>query len=189
MSLITFCHGNSFSEGTAPPWWAPDPPMVGIRSPIGLVVGSCTSHPGVLGSIPKRENSQQLKHRTPTTPTPTTSPVVKAKRQMTSTSSSTSSNPRSPNPTLPTRSDGRQLRSRTSSLSNDPTTTNDPVQTSTWSKYTWQNLTKAPKGSQMFHSPPLIRALQLSKSETTPHISPRHMAQITHRTHVLGRLR
>jgi hypothetical protein len=27
----------------------------GIRSPIGLVVGSCTSHPGVLGSIPKRE--------------------------------------------------------------------------------------------------------------------------------------
>jgi hypothetical protein len=35
--------------------WAPDPPMVGIRSPIGLVVESCTSHPGVLGSIPKRE--------------------------------------------------------------------------------------------------------------------------------------
>ncbi len=29
--------------------------MVGIRSPTGLVVGSCTSHPGVLGSIPKRE--------------------------------------------------------------------------------------------------------------------------------------
>ena len=29
-------------------------PLV-IRSPIGLVVGSCTSHPGVLGSIPKRE--------------------------------------------------------------------------------------------------------------------------------------
>jgi hypothetical protein len=29
--------------------------MVGIRSPDGLVVGSCTSHPGVLGSIPKRE--------------------------------------------------------------------------------------------------------------------------------------
>ncbi len=25
------------------------------RSPIGLVVGSCTSHPGFLGSIPKRE--------------------------------------------------------------------------------------------------------------------------------------
>jgi hypothetical protein len=23
------------------PGWAPDPPMVGIRSPIGLVVGSC----------------------------------------------------------------------------------------------------------------------------------------------------
>jgi hypothetical protein len=33
----------------------PDPPMVGIRSPIGLVVGSCISHPGVLGSIHKRE--------------------------------------------------------------------------------------------------------------------------------------
>jgi hypothetical protein len=29
--------------------------MVGIRSPDGLVVGSCTSHPGVLGSILKRE--------------------------------------------------------------------------------------------------------------------------------------
>jgi hypothetical protein len=29
--------------------------MVGIRSPDGLVVGSCTRHPGVLGSIPKRE--------------------------------------------------------------------------------------------------------------------------------------
>ena len=29
--------------------------MVGIRSPDGLVVGSCTSHPGVLGSISKRE--------------------------------------------------------------------------------------------------------------------------------------
>ena len=28
---------------------------VGIRSPIGLVVGSCTSHPGVSSSIPKRE--------------------------------------------------------------------------------------------------------------------------------------
>jgi hypothetical protein len=39
------------------PGWAPDPLMVasGIRSPIGLMVGSCTSHPGVLGSIPKRE--------------------------------------------------------------------------------------------------------------------------------------
>jgi hypothetical protein len=34
---------------------APDPQMVGIRSPICLVVGSCTNHPGVLGSIPKRE--------------------------------------------------------------------------------------------------------------------------------------
>jgi hypothetical protein len=29
--------------------------MVGIRSPVSLVVGSCTSHPGVLGSIPKLE--------------------------------------------------------------------------------------------------------------------------------------
>ena len=38
------------------PGWAPDPLMVGIRSPDGLVVGSCTSHPGVLGSIPKRED-------------------------------------------------------------------------------------------------------------------------------------
>jgi hypothetical protein len=30
-------------------------PVLKIRSPNGLVVGSCTSHPGVLGSIPKRE--------------------------------------------------------------------------------------------------------------------------------------
>ena len=43
-------HGSQPRHG-----WAPDPPMVGIRSPICLVVGSCTSHPGVLGSIPKRE--------------------------------------------------------------------------------------------------------------------------------------
>jgi hypothetical protein len=43
-------------QGSQPrPGWAPDPLMVGIRSPDGLVVGSCTSHPGVLGSIPKRE--------------------------------------------------------------------------------------------------------------------------------------
>jgi hypothetical protein len=43
-------------HGSQPrPGWAPDPLMVGIRSPNGLVVGSCTSHPGVLGSIPKRE--------------------------------------------------------------------------------------------------------------------------------------
>ena len=43
-------HGSQPRHG-----WAPDPLMVEIRSPIGLVVGSCTSHPGVLGSIPKRE--------------------------------------------------------------------------------------------------------------------------------------
>jgi hypothetical protein len=52
---------NSFVIGIAVthirPGWAPhapDPLMVGIRSPDGLVVGSCTIHPGVLGSIPKR---------------------------------------------------------------------------------------------------------------------------------------
>jgi hypothetical protein len=43
-------HGSQPRHG-----WAPDPQMVGIRSPMGLVVGSCTSHPGVLGSIPNRE--------------------------------------------------------------------------------------------------------------------------------------
>jgi len=43
-------------HGSQPrPGWALDPPMVGIRSPVSLVVGSCTSHPGVLGSIPKQE--------------------------------------------------------------------------------------------------------------------------------------
>jgi hypothetical protein len=43
-------------HGSQPrPGWALDPPMVGIRSPVSLVVGSCTSHPGVLGSIPKRK--------------------------------------------------------------------------------------------------------------------------------------
>jgi hypothetical protein len=36
--------------------WASDPLMVGIRSPDGLVVGSCTSQPGVLCSIPKEGN-------------------------------------------------------------------------------------------------------------------------------------
>jgi len=51
----------------------PDPPMVGIRSPIGLVVGSCTSHPGVLGSIPKRE--QPGKTGAPCVKVPGSSPV------------------------------------------------------------------------------------------------------------------
>jgi hypothetical protein len=45
--------------------------MVGIRSPDGLVVGACTSHLGVLGSIPKREEPGKtgrnpvLKYRVP----------------------------------------------------------------------------------------------------------------------------
>ena len=44
-------------QGSQPrPGWAPDPLMVGIRSPDGLVVGSCTSHPGVLRSIPNERN-------------------------------------------------------------------------------------------------------------------------------------
>jgi len=47
---------------SAPPGWAPDPPMVGIRSPIGLVVGSCTSHPGVLGSFPNERNQGKQAH-------------------------------------------------------------------------------------------------------------------------------
>jgi hypothetical protein len=53
------------------PGWAPDSLMVGIRFPEGLVVGSCTSHPGVLGSIPKREEPGKtgrhpvLKYRVP----------------------------------------------------------------------------------------------------------------------------
>jgi len=52
-----------YSHGSQPrPGWAPDTPMVGIRSPTGLVVGSCTSHPGVLGSIPKREEPGKTAH-------------------------------------------------------------------------------------------------------------------------------
>jgi hypothetical protein len=53
------------------PGWAPDPLLVGIRSLDGLVVGSCTSHSGVLGSIPKREEPGKtgrhpvLKYRVP----------------------------------------------------------------------------------------------------------------------------
>jgi hypothetical protein len=51
------------------PGWAPDSLMVGIRLPDGLVVGSCNSHPGVLGS--KREEPGKtgrhpvLKYRVP----------------------------------------------------------------------------------------------------------------------------
>jgi hypothetical protein len=123
---------------------------------------------------PNGQNSQQLKRKAPTTPTPTTL-VAQAKRQMTSRSSSTSSNPQSPNTTLPTRSDGRHLRSRTSSLSTDPTTSNDPVQVCTWSKYTWQKLTKAPKGSQMFHSPPLIRVFKKVEVRNDNTYIPRRM--------------
>ncbi len=64
--LCFYSLANSFLIGTAVinthpvlfpprPGWAPDPLMVGIRSPDGLVVGSCTSHPGVqsLGSSTK----------------------------------------------------------------------------------------------------------------------------------------
>jgi hypothetical protein len=43
------------SQFPTPPWVGSRSLMVGIRSPDGLVVGSFTSHPGVLGSIPKRE--------------------------------------------------------------------------------------------------------------------------------------
>jgi hypothetical protein len=58
-------------QAFAPPGWATDTLMVGIRSPDGLVVGSCTSHPGVLSSIPKREEPGKtgrhpvLKYRVP----------------------------------------------------------------------------------------------------------------------------
>ena len=78
--------------------------------------------------------------------------------------------PQSPTPPLPTRTNSNKLRSRTSSRSNDPTTNDDPP-TNSWFKYAWQKLKKDPRGSQMFHSPPLIRALQMSKSETTAKIS------------------
>jgi hypothetical protein len=46
------------------PGWAPDPLMVGIRSPDGLVVGSCTSHHRVLGSIPQRAYDTSALHST-----------------------------------------------------------------------------------------------------------------------------
>jgi hypothetical protein len=40
-------------------------PWDGIRSPDGLVVGSYTSHSGVLGSIPKREEPPSAFCKTP----------------------------------------------------------------------------------------------------------------------------
>ena len=83
---------------------------------------------------------------------------------------STSDIPQSPTSPLPTRTNSNRLRSRTSSKSNDPTTNDDPP-TNSWFKYAWQKLKKAPRGSRMFHSPPVIRALQMSKSETTAKIS------------------
>ena len=53
---------NKHTHTTTRHGWAPDPPIMmvgpGIRSPIGRAwwLGlQCTSHPGVLGSIPKRE--------------------------------------------------------------------------------------------------------------------------------------
>jgi hypothetical protein len=59
-------------HGSQPrPGWDPDPLMVGIRSPDGMVVGSCPRHPGGLGSIPKREDPGKtgrhpvLKYRVP----------------------------------------------------------------------------------------------------------------------------
>ena len=145
------------------------------------------------------QNSHQLNHKLLTTTSPNTFSVAEVSRQMPNTSPNRQSNPQSPNPThptrqlrsrtsslsndpntsanpqsptspLPTRTNSSQLRSRTSSLSSDPTT-NDAPPTNSWFKYAWQKLSKAPRGSQMFHSPPLIRALRMSKSETTAHIS------------------
>jgi hypothetical protein len=74
------------------------------------------------------------------------------------------------NSPLPTRTNSNSLRSRSSSKCDDNTSNDDPP-TNSWFKYAWQKLKKAPRGSQMFHSPPLIRALQTSKSETTTKIS------------------
>jgi hypothetical protein len=65
------CRGKRAVHSNTLPGWAPDPLLVGIRSPDGLGVGSCTSHPGVLGSIPKREEPGKtgrhpvLKYRVP----------------------------------------------------------------------------------------------------------------------------
>jgi hypothetical protein len=50
------------SRVPAPPGWAPDPLMVGIRSPDGLVVGSCTSHPGVWVRFPNERNQGKQAH-------------------------------------------------------------------------------------------------------------------------------
>jgi hypothetical protein len=41
---------------------APDPPMVGIRSPIGLVVGSCTSHPWSFGFDSQTRGTRKQAH-------------------------------------------------------------------------------------------------------------------------------
>ena len=50
-------------HGSQPrPGWAPDPLMVGIRSPIGLVVGSCTSHPEVWIFTPATLNQGKQAH-------------------------------------------------------------------------------------------------------------------------------
>ncbi len=54
-SSTAFGHLRHLVTYDSRPGWAPDPLMVGIRSPDGLVVWSYTSHPRVLGSIPKRE--------------------------------------------------------------------------------------------------------------------------------------
>jgi hypothetical protein len=56
--------GRTLRSSRVPPrpGWAPDPRISGIRSPIGLVVGSCTSHPGVLISIPEREEPGKQAH-------------------------------------------------------------------------------------------------------------------------------
>jgi hypothetical protein len=122
--------------------------------------------------MPNTSPNMQSNPQSPnlTRPTRSDSHQLRSRTSSLSNDPNTSSNPQSPTSPLPTRTNGSQLRSRTSSLSNDPTT-NDAPPTNTWFKYAWQKLTKAPRGSQMFHSPPLIRALRMSKSETTAHIS------------------
>ena len=106
------------------------------------------------------EVSSQIPNTSPSSqPNPQSPKPTEPTRQLRSRTSSrsndpnTSANPQSPKSSTPTRNNSHQLRSRTSSLSNDRTK-NEATPTNSWFKYAWQKLKKAPRGSQMFHSPP-----------------------------------
>jgi hypothetical protein len=108
------------------------------------------------------------------------------RQQLPSTSVSTSSETQKTGPYNPSNRDSHRLRSRSSSSSKETVAVNYSSNPCPWTKCTWQKLTKVAKGSQMFHSPPLVRALKATKTETTAHISPTTLDKLNNLSDHIG---